>query len=62
MIELIVQDYCQECPEFTPETSSTITRSWDGNEMALNTSVFCRYAYRCREIAKRFGGDKHGTD
>ena len=59
MIELIVADYCQECPEFTPDASSTIARSWDGKKMVLNTSVFCRYADRCREIAKRFGGDQN---
>lgn len=34
MIELIVEDYCQECPEFTPDTSQQIAHSFDGNKAA----------------------------
>ena len=53
------EDYCQECPEFEPDTSSEIMRSWDDKKMVLSTTVFCKYAYRCREMAKHFEkGDK----
>lgn len=54
MIELIVEEYCQECPEFTPDTKQTITRSWDDKDIILCTTVFCKYAYRCKEMAKHF--------
>lgn len=54
MIELIVEDYCQECPEFKPDINRTIQRSWDDKTMVLSTTVFCEYAYRCREMEKHF--------
>ena len=60
MIELIVEDYCQECPMFTPDIDRTIARSWDDKKMMLSTTVFCQHAYRCREMAKHFKeGEKH---
>ena len=58
MIELIVENYCQECPEFSPDINQTITRSWDDKTMVLSTTVFCKYAYRCREMEKHFKKDK----
>ncbi len=62
MIELIVEDYCQECPEFSPDINRTITRSWDDKTMILSTTVFCKYAYRCREMEKHFKKDKAEED
>lgn len=54
MIKLIVEEYCQECPEFTPDIEQTIARSWDDKGMILYTTVFCKYAYRCRQMEKFF--------
>ncbi len=52
MIKLYVEDYCQTCPDFSPDIERT--RVWAGTENILNTNVFCSYKDRCEQIAKRF--------
>lgn len=54
MIELSVEDYCQECPEFDPEVNRSIIRSWDDSKLFLSTNVFCKYAQRCKAMEKHF--------
>lgn len=54
MITLIVEDYCQECPMFEPDINREIAGSWDGSRIVLDTTVFCKSAYKCREMQKHF--------
>jgi hypothetical protein len=54
MIELIVEEYCQECPEFSPDIDKDIARAWNNGKMIFNTTVFCKYAYRCKQMEKYF--------
>lgn len=58
MIELSVEDYCQECPEFDPETTKNILRSWDDSKLYLSTNVFCKYAHRCKAMEKHFNKEE----
>lgn len=46
MIRLCVEDYCQDCPEFKPETSTVQMYDFtlDGY---LNTIVHCEHQKRC---------------
>lgn len=51
MIRLIVEDYCQECPDFEPEAVKVTYYS--GDELrAASTEVYCRHKNRCAAVAK----------
>lgn len=58
MISLIVEEYCQNCPEFHPEsiTNALYIDNMDGREIACFTNVFCMHKDTC---AKHF--DKKNT-
>lgn len=47
MIQLNVENYCQECPDFDPVTE----RLYAGGEVAM-TSVLCKYDERCKRIKR----------
>ena len=40
MIELIVEEYCQECPEFSPDIGKDIARAWDNRIYDRNSGGF----------------------
>ena len=54
MIELRVADYCHDCPDFEPETSTTTTRVpsdlCGGRVVQLRTVVTCVNANRYNAI------------
>lgn len=52
MIELKVEEYCHECPEFEAETQKSYL-SADGKIAAVECVVVCEHAQKCRCI-KRF--------
>lgn len=59
MIELVVEEYCSECPEFEPdvdrdETAATITDFSEPKGFRIirscNTIIRCTHAARCARI------------
>lgn len=46
MIRLCVEDYCQDCPEFEPETSTVEVYDFISDEH-LDTIVHCEHQKRC---------------
>lgn len=51
MINLRVEDYCQDCPDFNP-VAETI-KFFAGIEMTkCETDVHCKYRDRCAAVAK----------
>ena len=53
MIELKVEDYCQECPDFKADVDKSCQRYYDHRLHAI-TIVRCEWAERCKQICKRF--------
>lgn len=51
MIEIKVEDYCQNCPEFDPGVEAE-TLYFDGYDTERLTTVFCVHRRRCEAIAK----------
>lgn len=51
MIRLIVEEYCQECADFEPETEKT---NYYAGEFKIkcNTDVYCKHKDRCATVAK----------
>lgn len=59
MIELSVEDYCHECPEFDPEVNKSILKLWNDSKLFVSTTVFCKYTQRCKAMEKHFSkGEK----
>lgn len=51
MIRLIVEDYCQDCPDFEPVAEKT--NLYSGQDVCMvNTEVYCKYKDRCASVAK----------
>lgn len=51
MIELQVEDYCQECAAFEPEVRSAVI--YNDNKIAeRQTLVFCNHRNTCKHIYK----------
>lgn len=53
MINLEVNEYCHNCPEFQPLVDKEYYESGYGDEFT-NTTVTCKYAQRCEAIAEYF--------
>lgn len=58
MIKLDVQDWCQNCPNFSPEVISGPIKFYDaeGNlvEIAMSdTVVGCKSRYFCQQVSKQ---------
>ena len=53
MINLEVNEYCHNCPEFKPLVDKEYYESGYGDEFT-NTTVMCKYAQRCEAIAEYF--------
>lgn len=54
MIELRIEDYCHECPDFEPiaeEHNKVNCTYYDDVEMRTDRHVKCKYAKRCVGIA-----------
>lgn len=53
MIRLEVEDYCQQCLDFTPDvTKPERTRDNDGGFAYTDTIIHCKYRKRCGGIAR----------
>lgn len=51
MIRLIVEEYCQDCPDFKPVAEKTNYYAGDVRAMC-NTVVHCKYKDRCAAVAE----------
>lgn len=51
MINLHVEDYCQDCPDFKP-VAEKIKFFTDIEVTKCETDVYCKYWYRCAAVAK----------
>ena len=51
MINLIVEEYCANCPEFEPKVGKEdITCYWADRRVRFNTTITCQHASRCAVI------------
>ena len=52
-IRLVVDEYCADCLDFTPEVKKP-ERNYvaAGEVIQTHTIVACKYAHRCEQIAK----------
>lgn len=59
MIKLEVEEYCQNCESFEPDTTSDAdtSRTFEGFPAIkiVNTTVTCRYQKRCRMMVRYLG-------
>ena len=60
MIELKVDEYCHDCPEFVPE-SDKLFRSNNG-KFETYTAVFCMNCNLCERIKGYLDGRSDGND
>ena len=49
MININVEDYCQNCPDFEPEVNKTILEA-DNIIISTDTCITCKYSDRCKQI------------
>jgi hypothetical protein len=59
MIRLQVEDYCQNCEEFKPETQ-VMSRGYVGMNSKVDTTIQCSNAKKCErlcEYLKKEGGN-----
>lgn len=55
MINLIVDEYCQHCPEFEPNVEKT--NLYDGfGDSICDTEITCIHRERCRSIKEYIDG------
>lgn len=56
MIKLEVEDYCQDCESFVPDTSndSDTTKTYAGfpSVKIVNTIITCHYRRRCANMVR----------
>ena len=53
MIRVVVEDYCQECLDFTPDvTKPERIQAQGGQIMYTDTFVQCKYRKRCSSIER----------
>lgn len=57
MIRLIVDKYCENCPEFKADIDKKYLNSTAGTEMC-NTEIRCKHRYRCEAIAENIKNKK----
>lgn len=50
MIRLAVEEYCHNCLEFEPKSSTTLCT--DDLGRVVNTTVTCKHINRCRAIKR----------
>lgn len=60
MIHLHVEDYCQNCPEFKPETSTV--EMYDALNKYLDTIVYCEHQKRCNIFMRYLEGKLKESD
>lgn len=52
MIHLQIEEYCHECPEFTPLKDTTYRRDPGGRTIAVDNPIYCGNFVKCMNIAK----------
>jgi hypothetical protein len=52
MINLIVEDYCHECPDFEAEVRKGAKASTIDGHVARCTNIFCVHRLKCDRIAR----------
>lgn len=52
MIELIVNDFCEDCPEFEPDVEKCVIECGWGNTLKHDTTIKCKHEDRCVNIVK----------
>ena len=66
MINLIVEEYCDECPYFKPEVDKEdITCEalyWADRRVRSNTTITCQHASRCAVIKEYLNRTKENLN
>ena len=52
MIQLSIEDYCQDCPDFNARVDRDTLYDNRNIKTGYCTSITCQYAHRCRNIAR----------
>ena len=50
MISLIKNEYCDFCPCFEAETNKSVTKSWNGEIIHIQTDIICKNYEKCAAI------------
>lgn len=61
MINLCVEEYCQNCTDFDPVKELTNFLA-DGVPVESRTTVYCKYKDRCAAVAEWLGKQKEKGD
>lgn len=61
MIQLCVEDYCQDCPEFKPEALKIQINDFDLNSH-IDTIVQCEHKERCEKFIRYLKGKLKETN
>lgn len=52
MINLIIEEYCHECPDFEAEVRKCVKASTIDGHVAHCTNIFCVHRLKCDHIAQ----------
>ncbi len=52
MIRVDVEDYCQQCLDFTPDVAPAVRTYEDGTMSQTDTVIRCQYRRRCAGIKR----------
>ena len=52
MIKIVVEDYCNNCPEFVASQQTTNACTVDGSIRIIDHFITCEHKYKCRNIVK----------
>ena len=61
MINLVVDDYCQSCPDFIADVEK-LEYGYDTGIKVVNTTVRCRDRDRCRNLVRHLKEELEGED
>lgn len=68
MIELTIDPYCQNCPEFEPDVDKDI-RTYRSSDFRLigpitecDTTITCKHALRCKSMVRQLKKEQEKND
>lgn len=60
MVKLILEPYCDECPNIEPVAD--INRMCSEEDTYIHTEITCKYRKRCKNIARHIEKHSHTGD
>ena len=50
MIQVCVEPYCQNCPEFSPDVAKSTLRNSLDRYFCVDTTIFCEHREKCSRM------------